>query len=216
MPTPTGTPTYTPTPTQTPTLPWQATPTGTLVPASTLAPTPTPTGTPTYTPTQAPTLPWQATPTGTPLPTSTFVPTPTPTPTPIPTIVKPELLEPLPGVTCRNPVTFKWSGSLAPGLVHQVTAQHLASGYVIQSERLLMDSWTVELPAERYGEWRWWVAVVSNQGVVAASVEWVFWFDPFPKTPTLPQPPTPTSTYIPLPTTPTLSPLPTPTSTYIQ
>jgi tetratricopeptide (TPR) repeat protein len=177
-------------------------PTATPVPRSTPMPMPTPTGKATTTPmpTQTPTLLWQATPTGTPVPASTF--TPMPTPTPIPTIAKPELLEPLPGATYKNPVTFEWSGSLAPGLAYQVIARHSESGYVIQSERLLAESWTADLPVERHGEWRWRVAVVSGESIEISSDEWMFWFDPFPKTPTLPPAPTPTPSLPPRPTRP--------------
>jgi hypothetical protein len=46
---------------------------------------------------------------------------------------------------------------------------------------LLTDqSWTADLPADKYGEWRWTVSVVQGGRAVTTSSEWMFWFNPFP------------------------------------
>jgi hypothetical protein len=44
---------------------------------------------------------------------------------------------------------------------------------------LLIQSWTTDLPADRFGEWHWRVSVVANGTAVATSSEWMFWFQPF-------------------------------------
>jgi hypothetical protein len=63
---------------------------------------------------------------------------------------------------------------------YQVTAWHEVSGYVIQSELLTDEDWTVALPAERYGDWRWTVSVIQDGRAMATSPEWSFWFNPYP------------------------------------
>jgi hypothetical protein len=146
-------------------------PTMTPTNAPTATATPTPTNTPTNTPTSRPT--------NTPRPTPTLTATPTRTPTPQP--VQPKLREPLLGRTyIYNPFTFQWSGSLSSGQAYQVTAYHPATGYLIQSELLETQIWTVHLPSERYGGWHWRVSVVKTGVVLISSSEWMFWFDPFP------------------------------------
>jgi hypothetical protein len=41
------------------------------------------------------------------------------------------------------------------------------------------DQLTVDLPADKYGEWHWTVAVVKGDAVLGTSSEGAFWFDPF-------------------------------------
>ena len=72
----------------------------------------------------------------------------------------------------------------------------LALAWLVEAEL----EWDADLPGDRFGEWRWWVSVIRDGTVATTSSEWMFWFNPFPTTPTL---------------LPTLSPLlsPTPIST---
>jgi len=102
------------------------------------------------------------------------------TPTPAPQAVPPELVSPAQGEKRKNPVTFQWQGSLNAGEAYQVTLYHPKSDYTIQSELLTVQEWSIDLPGDRYGEWRWTVSVVSQEKVVAFSSEWMFWFDPSP------------------------------------
>lgn len=160
------------------------------------APTPTPSPTPTYTPTIPPT----STPTPTCRPTispmvtlapayrPTVPPTSTPTNTPTPRPVRPELVAPGQGTQSRSPVAFQWTGRLSPGQAYQVTAYHLETGYVVQSGPLTTQKWTADLPAERYGEWRWRVSVIGVGSELVTSSEWMFWFTPFPPGPPGPLP----------------------------
>jgi hypothetical protein len=46
---------------------------------------------------------------------------------------------------------------------------------------LKAEQWEPDLPAERFGEWRWQVSVVSEGKVLVSSDEQMFWFDPFLK-----------------------------------
>ncbi len=153
----------------------------------TLTPTPTSTNTPTPTSTATPS------PTPTPVPTKTPTTTPSPTPSPMrtttPTAPPLELVAPAYGDTYRV-VTFQWRGSLSAGQAYQVTARHFESGYTIQSDLLTGQSWTPDLPGGKFGEWRWTVSVVQGGRTVATSSEWMFWFDPVPRTPQAPTTPT--------------------------
>ena len=169
---PTSTPTGTPTPSNTPTETATARPTNTPTTTATSTPSTTPTATATSTDTPT------GTPTPSPTPTATATPTDTPTNTPTPTQpVQLELLEPLAGRTYNNPITFRWRGALAADQAYQVTVYHPGSGHTIQ-ERLTVPIWTADLPGDRYGEWRWRIAVVSNGTELNTSAEWMFWFDP--------------------------------------
>lgn len=143
------------------------TPSSTAVPTATPTPSPTPTSTPTLSPTVAPS----------PTPTSTPIPPPTATLAP-PRVITPEPVAPAQGKTYRNPITFEWSGALSAGQRYLVSAHHTVSGYVVQSELLTDQTWTTDLPAENYGEWRWTVSVVQRTRTVITSNEWMFWFDP--------------------------------------
>ena len=164
--------------------------------AMTVAPAPTPS------PTAVPTSAAISTlfPTGTPSLTAT----PTPFPTPVPGATVPELIAPAIGDTYRNPMTFRWRGSLRAGQAYQVTVFHAESGYTIQSGLLTEQSWTTDLPVERYAEWRWTVSVVRDGKILATSPERMFWFSPFPT-----RFPTPPPTAFPT-TTPSPSPFATP------
>ncbi len=138
----------------------------------------------------------------TPIPTSTAKPTggpdateeatvtPTPvadqdTPTPPPPVTEIVLLAPSNGQgDVRNPVVFRWRGGLAPNQRYQVTAAHADGSASKTSELLTEATWTVHLPAEKHGEWRWFVNVVEGSGANYAtrhtSDTWMFWFVPMP------------------------------------
>jgi hypothetical protein len=79
----------------------------------------------------------------------------------------------------KNPIEFRWSGSLYAGQSYQVTARHTESGYVVQSQPLMDQTWTTNLPAENYGAWRWTASVVQGTRTVITSDEWMFWLRPF-------------------------------------
>jgi len=167
-----------------------STPTSRVIPTpsrtSTGEPTSTPKGTATSEPTETPvsTATPRATPTPTPIDTNTPTPVhtatsvPAPTATSVPSATTPRLVAPEQGSTYGSPVTFQWQGSLRAGQTYQVTARHTLSDYVVQSGSVTGESWTADLPAERYGEWRWTVSVVQGGSAVATSSEAIFWFDP--------------------------------------
>jgi len=162
-----------PTPTSSPT------PAATLTHTPTRTPTRTSTPTPTSPPTATPTPHATSTPAHTPTPTATETPRPrAATATPVPQIIQPALTAPAQGGTYRNPIAFQWSGSLSTNQAYQVTLYHPGSDYVLQSELLAAPSWSTNLPADRYGEWRWRVAVIQGGTAVTTSSEWMFWFDP--------------------------------------
>jgi cell division septation protein DedD len=163
-------PLLTPTPTTSPT----ASPTSTFVPTETPSPTPVPTDTPT--PTSTPTLTPTPAPTPTTAPSATPSPTPTSEPTAIP--VLPEPMVPENGSTHKSPITFQWGGFLRAGQAYQVVVHHPKSGYLVRSGSLTNQSWILDLPAERYGEWRWTVSVIQGGQVLVTSSEWMFWFNP--------------------------------------
>jgi hypothetical protein len=125
-------------------------------------------------------------------PTATSIATPTETPmatlrgtamiappTP-PTAIQPALLAPTLGGEYLSPVTLRWEGSLNPGQAYQVTIYHTESGHTLQSTLLTATSWSVDLPGNKIGEWRWQVSIVSNGSVLATSSEGMFWFNPYP------------------------------------
>ncbi|MGC9336440.1 MAG: TIR domain-containing protein [Anaerolineae bacterium] len=162
---------------------WTPTPTATLTPSPSATPTQTGTPTPTTTPTSSPTR----TPTPRATDTPTVAPTSTPTPpartaaaTPEPRSTTPELTAPSRGETYQSPVMFQWTGSLNAGQAYRVTAYHTESGHALQSGPVAAESWAVDLPADKFGEWRWSVSVVQDGDIAAQSPEWTFWFDPHP------------------------------------
>ena len=81
------------------------------------------------------------------------------------------------GGTYKSPVTFQWTGSLGATQSYQVTVYHAESRHTLQSGPLTVQSWAVDLPGDQVGEWHWSVSVVQDGSVVAASSEWVFWFN---------------------------------------
>lgn len=127
-------------------------------------------------------------PTPAPLPSDTptvFTATSTPQPatraptfTPVPAAVKPVLVFPEQGQTYPNPIAFQWQGNLGPGQAYRVVVRHTESGTSIPSGLLTSSSWSTGLPADKFGEWRWTVAVVQSDQVVVSSSEWSFWFNP--------------------------------------
>ena len=135
--------------------------------------------------------------TSTPIPTSTAKPTGAPeateeppapgedTPTPPPPVTEVVLLEPHDGQgEVRNPVVFRWHGGLAGNQRYQVTAAHADGSASVNSDLLTEATWTVHLPAEKFGQWRWWVQVVEGSGdnyeTRHTSDTWMFWFNPSP------------------------------------
>ena len=173
--TPTSVPTPVPTawPTSTPAPTWTATPT--LIPTRT--PAPTWTSAPTLIPTRTSAPTWTST--RPPTPTATQTPRPQVTATPLPPrATAPEPVAPAYGGEYRSPVTFQWRGALGASQAYQVTARHTESGHTLQSGLLADQSWTADLPGDRYGEWRWTVSVMQGGKSAATSAEWMFWFNP--------------------------------------
>ena len=175
------------------------TPASTLLPVALDIPTETPVpATPTQRPqtptaslTPLPPITMLPEPTETPVvPTPELTPSSTPTPTPVP--VRPEPMAPPWGLgPYRNPIAFRWRGSLSAGQAYQVTVYNIEYGYLIALSPLLTtQSWVADLPDERWasGEYRWKVAVVRQGKELIASPDRTFWFSPNGG----PQPPTPT------------------------
>ncbi|RLC83322.1 MAG: hypothetical protein DRJ03_17520 [Chloroflexi bacterium] len=153
------------------------TPSATIMKEETDTPisSPPPTGTATRPPISTSTKP----PTDTPAPTDTPTRIP-PTRTSAPQAIPPQPLAPAQGGEFQNPITFEWSGSLGAGQTYQVTAYHSGSGYALQSDLLTTQTWTIDLPGDRIGEWRWSVAVIQEGIAAITSSEGMFWFNPFP------------------------------------
>ena len=173
--TPTSVPTPVPTarPTSTAASTWTATPT--LIPTRT--PAPTWTSAPTLIPTRTSAPTWTST--RPPTPTATQTPRPQVTATPLPPrATAPEPVAPAYGGEYRSPVTFQWRGALGASQAYQVTARHTESGHTLQSGLLADQSWTADLPGDRYGEWRWTVSVMQGGKSASTSAEWMFWFNP--------------------------------------
>jgi hypothetical protein len=142
----------------------------------------------------------------TPSPTNTRWPTPLPTFTPGP-VTQPTLIAPEQGSSHRTGMTFQWGGNLQGSQRYRVQLSHTESGFRLDSPLVSETIWQIILPAERFGEWHWEVAVVSNGIVRATSDDWHFYLDPFPDsdnsparspTPTRIPSPTPTSVVTPL------------------
>lgn len=192
-----------------------------LTPSTTATMTPTLTATTTPTPTATATSTNTATPSLTPSPTNTRWPTPLPTFTPGP-VTQPNLIMPERGSAHRTNLTFQWRGVLQTGQRYRVQLRHTDSGFTLDSPLLSEPIWLTTLPAERFGEWYWQVAVVSGGLVRTSSESWHFYLDPFPRsdnppsrpaTPTrtpisVPPAPSPAATATTPPTAPTNTPLP--------
>jgi len=156
--------------------PSQPTPTvAAPAPLATPISSPPPTDTATRPPISTPTQP----PTDTPAPTDTPTRVP-PTWTSAPQAIPPQPLAPAQGGEFQSPITFEWSGSLGAGQTYQITAYHSGSGYALQSDLLTTQTWTINLPGDRIGEWRWSVAVIQGGIAATTSSEGMFWFNPFP------------------------------------
>lgn len=128
-------------------------------------------------------LPTTPSPTLTPTPVSP-TPTPTQTPTPTPTVppVQPQPVEPAwGGGPFRNPIEFRWRGSLRPGQAYQVTLYHIGLGYpFLRSPLLQTTSWKVDLPDKTWasGHYQWRVSVMSGGKALISSPDRTFYYDP--------------------------------------
>jgi hypothetical protein len=173
--------TNTPEPTPTLPVPSEAPPTDTVTPPPT-AQQPTSTARATEPPSTATPSPTVVPPTQTPTASPTGTPSAVPSETPGPIVANPVPMSPLPGREYKNPVTFSWDGTLYAGQSYRVMVRHIVSGDFVESAPLTSQDWTIDLPAQRFGEWRWDVAVVNATGIVATSPEQSFWFNPLPGT----------------------------------
>ena len=172
-------PTHRPKSTPVPTL--AAAPTSTTAVANTSVPAPTdtavvPTRTPEATSTRGATDTPVPTPTDTTPVTATRVEASTATPASSGAV--PVLVSPAQGGTYQGPLTLQWQGSLRAGQAYQATVRHTESGHVIQSGSLTDQRWTVGLPAEKPGDWRWYVSVIQGGNEMSTSAEGMFWFNP--------------------------------------
>lgn len=156
------------------------TPTQTPLPTMTSTPSRTPTPTPTFTPTPVP-------------PTSTNTPTPTVTPTATATPIPIRAVSPKWSDTCRNPIAFRWTGTLQWYQIYRVIARYkLNETYtanLLTSERLWGPVWQAQLPARItlggesqvvFGEIKWQVLINDTRtGETVNRSEWFkFYFDP--------------------------------------
>ena len=91
---------------------------------------------------------------------------------------QPTLTQPGYGMTYRSPVTFQWEGALEEGQTYAVRLGHHESGFSLSPSPVTAQTLSVDLPAERFGEWRWTVSVLHGDTVLATSDEGMFWFDP--------------------------------------
>jgi serine/threonine protein kinase len=145
-----------------------------ITPSPSVTSTPMPGITPTIeqSPTPRPTVPLSPTVTATEPPPSPSPPSPRLVPTPV-------LRYPEQGQTYKSRIEFQWEGTLRAGQTYQVLAWH-PGGTSKRSTALTSTSWTADLPAEQYGDWRWTVSVLQGDSVVVTSAEGMFWFNPFP------------------------------------
>jgi hypothetical protein len=75
-------------------------------------------------------------------------------------------------------VQFQWDGTVDEGQTYRVTARHATTGAVLQSDLLMIQVWSANLPDEKVGEWHWTVSVVQSGTILVTSDEGMFWFDP--------------------------------------
>ena len=122
-------------------------------------------------------------------PTSTPLPTQTPTATPevggmdsgdkMPSGELPvRQISPELGLSSKNPVSFVWEGKLRSGQAFQLVTQYESSGYEKIYSLQTTSQLSENLPAEKAGEWVWWVQVVEDDRVVAESERWHFYLVP--------------------------------------
>jgi len=122
-------------------------------------------------------------PTVTPAPSATLNPTVTPTPKLLVTPSAPRLMSP-PGAgwTCSARQTLKWEGRLPDSSYgFRAHLRHIERGLSYVSPILDNAQWTVDVPGDAAGEWRWSVALVRRDSAndVARSDEWTFYYTPF-------------------------------------
>ena len=55
----------------------------------------------------------------------------------------------------KNPFLFKWIGP--PDDTYQVTLRHRDQGHVINSGPISAIDWIIDIPAEQFGNWEWYV-----------------------------------------------------------
>jgi serine/threonine protein kinase len=161
-----------------------------MLPADAPAPAATPVAlTPTsaqlqmFTATASPTPSATLNPTVTPAPSATLNPTVTPTPKLLVTPSAPQLVSP-PGAgwTCSSRQTLKWEGRLPDSSYgFRASLRHIERGLSYVSPILDNTQWTVDVPADAAGEWRWSVAAVrrSSESDLTRSDEWTFYYTPF-------------------------------------
>ena len=75
---------------------------------------------------------------------------------------------------------FSWTGRLSAGQAYVVHLTHVTTQWTLTSPPLATTAWTVELPAERYGEWHWRVRVVSGGVTETESASTHFYLVPLP------------------------------------
>jgi len=122
-------------------------------------------------------------PTVTPAPSATLNPTVTPTPKLLVTPSAPRLMSP-PGAgwTCSARQTLKWEGRLPDSSYgFRAHLRHIERDLSYVSPILDNAQWTVDVPGDAAGEWRWSVALVRRDSAndVARSDEWTFYYTPF-------------------------------------
>jgi hypothetical protein len=120
-------------------------------------------------------------------------------------VVVPVPVAPQAGADVPTAAAFSWTGRLSAGQAYMVHLIHVGTHWTLTSPPLGTTGWTVELPAERYGEWHWQVRVVSGGATVAESASIHFYLVP------LPGHAGPGATATPLPYPYPTSPYPTPT-----
>ncbi len=175
---PSAIPTFSPAPTVTPA------PTSTFTPTPALAATPLNTSAPTF-PTAISVI----------ASSHAVCTTPMPVCVPVSCAVIPRLdAPPLRNAAYRNPITFRWRGSLNPGQVFYVTVDWCPDSgelagqgvHIAQSGPLTGQSWTIDLPKIKVNkEWRdvvgvvcWTVSVLSGEDELSISRTASFYFDP--------------------------------------
>jgi hypothetical protein len=94
-------------------------------------------------------------------------------------VAVPVLEAPASGETRKNPVNFRWSGRLTEGQSYVLEAWHVETSHRIEV-LTQANEYEADLPAERFGMWRWRVGVIAGDTLAAQSREREFWFNPLP------------------------------------
>jgi len=79
--------------------------------------------------------------------------------------------------TSENPVSFQWQGSLRAGQSYRFTAWHPGSGDT-RAFDIATTSTSLMLPGEKFGKWKWQVAIVQGEQTVVEPVGGRFYFQP--------------------------------------